>query len=153
MGEIAWIRIAGTAGVVWTSARPACGCGSAEPSSPGSPGCPATSRLGPQLLLVEALLGWTVAVASASECCWNGFERNTGGCTLPVVKTMIDLDDEALALAARELGTATKKDTVNAALAFVAERRRRIAALLEDPLALGVGPDIADAEIMRHARR
>jgi Arc/MetJ family transcription regulator len=65
-----------------------------------------------------------------------------------VVKTMIDLDDEALALAARELGTTTKKDTVNAALAFVAERRRRIAALLEDPLALGVGPDIADAEIM-----
>ena len=42
------------------------------------------------------------------------------------MKTMIDLDDEALSLAARELGTTTKKDTVNAALVFVANRRRRI---------------------------
>ena len=47
------------------------------------------------------------------------------------MKTMIDLDDEALAAAASELGTATKKDTVNAALAFVAERRRRMEELLE----------------------
>ncbi len=39
------------------------------------------------------------------------------------MKTMIDIDDEALELAARELGTTTKKDTVNAALAFVAGRR------------------------------
>lgn len=69
------------------------------------------------------------------------------------MKTMVDLDDEALALAATELGTHTKKDTVNAALAFVAERRRRIAALLEDPRALGVGPDITDSEIMDRARR
>ncbi len=66
---------------------------------------------------------------------------------------MIDLDDESLALAARELGTTTKKDTVNAALAFVAERRRRIEALLDDASALGVGPDIADVEIMSRARR
>jgi Arc/MetJ family transcription regulator len=69
------------------------------------------------------------------------------------MKTMIDLDDEALALAARELGTTTKKDTVNAALSFVAQRRRRIEQLLDDPLALGVGPDIGDQEIMRQARR
>ncbi|MGI8814794.1 MAG: type II toxin-antitoxin system VapB family antitoxin [Pseudonocardia sp.] len=69
------------------------------------------------------------------------------------MKTVIDLNDEALALAARELGTTTKKDTVNAALAFVAERRRRIDALLDDPYALGVGPDISDPEIMRRARR
>ena len=69
------------------------------------------------------------------------------------MKTMIDLDDEALALAAKELGTATKKDTVNGALRFVADRRRRIEQLLEDPLALGVGRDIADPEIMRQARR
>jgi len=69
------------------------------------------------------------------------------------MKTMIDLDDDALALAAKELGTTTKKDTVNAALAFVAERRRRIDALLDDPFALGVGPDISDPEIMRQARR
>jgi Arc/MetJ family transcription regulator len=69
------------------------------------------------------------------------------------MKTMIDLDDEALGLAARELGTTTKKDTVNAALAFVANRRRRIEQLLDDPYALGVGPDITDPEIMRTARR
>jgi Arc/MetJ family transcription regulator len=66
---------------------------------------------------------------------------------------MIDLDDEVLALAAKEFGTTTKKDTVNAALAFVAERRRRIDALLEDPYALGVGPDIGDVEVMARARR
>lgn len=69
------------------------------------------------------------------------------------MKTMIDVDDEALALAARELGTATKKDTVNAALEFVAHRRQRIEQLLDDPYALGLGPDITDPEIMRQARR
>jgi len=69
------------------------------------------------------------------------------------MKTMIDLDDEALALAAKELGTTTKKDTVNAALRFVADRRRRIEQLLEDPLALGVGRDIVGPEFMRRARR
>lgn len=69
------------------------------------------------------------------------------------MKTMIDLNDEALALAARELGTTTKKDTVNAALVFVADRRRRIEQLLDDPYAFGVGPDITDAEVMRQARR
>lgn len=69
------------------------------------------------------------------------------------MKTMIDIDDEALELAARELGTTTKKDTVNAALAFVAGRRRRIEELLGNPLALGVGPDIGDEEVMRRARR
>jgi Arc/MetJ family transcription regulator len=69
------------------------------------------------------------------------------------MKTMIDLNDEDLALAARELGTTTKKDTVNAALHFVASRRRRIEQLLNDPYALGVGPDISDPEVMRQARR
>lgn len=69
------------------------------------------------------------------------------------MKTMIDLNDEALDLAARELGTTTKKDTVNAALEFVASRRRRIERLLDDPFALGVGPDISDQDIMRTARR
>ncbi|HET7015410.1 MAG TPA: DUF2191 domain-containing protein [Streptosporangiaceae bacterium] len=52
-----------------------------------------------------------------------------------------------------ELGTTTKKDTVNAALEFVASRRRRIEQLLDDPYALGVGPDVGDPEIMRAARR
>jgi Arc/MetJ family transcription regulator len=69
------------------------------------------------------------------------------------MKTMIDLNDEDLALAAKELGTTTKKDTVNAALNFVASRRRRIEQLLNDPYALGVGPDITNPEVMRLARR
>jgi len=69
------------------------------------------------------------------------------------MKTMIDLNDEALVLASKELGTTTKKDTVNAALEFVAGRRRRIDQLLDDPYALGFGPDIADPEVMRQARR
>jgi Arc/MetJ family transcription regulator len=69
------------------------------------------------------------------------------------MKTVIDVDDEALALAAKELGTVTKKDTVNAALEFVARRRERIEALLDDPYALGVGPDIDDPDVMRGARR
>ncbi|MBS9536052.1 type II toxin-antitoxin system VapB family antitoxin [Mycobacterium sp. M1] len=33
-----------------------------------------------------------------------------------MARTMIDLDDDLLARAARELGTTTKKDTVHAAL-------------------------------------
>jgi Arc/MetJ family transcription regulator len=66
---------------------------------------------------------------------------------------MIDLNDEDLALAAKELGTTTKKDTVNAALNFVASRRRRVEQLLNDPYALCVGPDITDPEVMRQARR
>lgn len=69
------------------------------------------------------------------------------------MKTMIDLNEEALTLAAKELGTTTKKDTVNAALEFVAHRRRRIEQLLDDPYALGVGEDITDPEVMRQARR
>ncbi|MFI1914434.1 type II toxin-antitoxin system VapB family antitoxin [Nocardia sp. NPDC020380] len=69
------------------------------------------------------------------------------------MKTMIDLNDEALALAAKELGTATKKDTVNAALEFVAERRRRIEQVLNDPYGIGVGADIGDPEVMNRARR
>ncbi|MBL1077418.1 type II toxin-antitoxin system VapB family antitoxin [Nocardia sp. 2] len=69
------------------------------------------------------------------------------------MKTMIDLNDEALALAAKELGTTTKKDTVNAALEFVAQRRRRIEQILNDPYGIGLGPDIDDPEVMTKARR
>ena len=69
------------------------------------------------------------------------------------MKTMINLDDEAAAAAARELGTTTKKDTVNAALAFVADRGSRVAVLLDGPHRFGVGDDIGDPEIMAAARR
>jgi Arc/MetJ family transcription regulator len=46
-----------------------------------------------------------------------------------MARTVIDLDDELLASVARELGTSTKKDTVNAALREVLENRRRALAL------------------------
>jgi Arc/MetJ family transcription regulator len=44
-------------------------------------------------------------------------------------RTVIDLDDELVADAARALGTRTKKDTVNTALREVLENRRRAVAL------------------------
>jgi Arc/MetJ family transcription regulator len=67
------------------------------------------------------------------------------------MRTVIDIDDDALDAAAAELGTSTKRDTVNAALAYVAARRRR-AALFENPLVWG-GSDLADDEVMAGARR
>lgn len=64
----------------------------------------------------------------------------------------VDLDDEAVALAAEELGTSTKEETVKAALALVAGRRARIEAMFDDPYALGTGPDMGDEYVMRGAR-
>jgi Arc/MetJ family transcription regulator len=46
-----------------------------------------------------------------------------------MARTVIDLDDELVASVARELGTRTKKDTVNAALREVLTSRRRALAL------------------------
>jgi Arc/MetJ family transcription regulator len=68
------------------------------------------------------------------------------------VRTIIDLDDALLDAAQEELGTTTKKDTVNEALRYVAERRARARAVLDDPYLLG-GADLTDAKVMRGARR
>lgn len=46
-----------------------------------------------------------------------------------VSRTVIDLDDEALEAAAKELGTTTKRDTINTALREVTARYRRLRAL------------------------
>jgi Arc/MetJ family transcription regulator len=46
-------------------------------------------------------------------------------------KLLIEVDDEALAEAQQLLGTATKKDTVNAALVEVAQRIKRAKSLAE----------------------
>ncbi|WP_063045886.1 type II toxin-antitoxin system VapB family antitoxin [Nocardia pseudovaccinii] len=46
-----------------------------------------------------------------------------------MARTVIDVDDDALTEAARYLGTSTKRDTVNAALHEIIDRRRRAAAL------------------------
>jgi Arc/MetJ family transcription regulator len=44
---------------------------------------------------------------------------------------MVDIDEDALAEAAKVYGTTSKKDTVNAALRDVVARQRRLEALLE----------------------
>ncbi|MFD6316106.1 type II toxin-antitoxin system VapB family antitoxin [Streptomyces nigra] len=46
-------------------------------------------------------------------------------------RTVIDLDDDALEAAAKELGTSTKTDTVNTALREIVARNRRLRALDE----------------------
>lgn len=58
-------------------------------------------------------------------------------------KTPIEIDDEALALAAEVLGTKTKKDTVNAALREVGQRLERLRAL-EELRAMADEDDFAD---------
>jgi Arc/MetJ family transcription regulator len=66
-----------------------------------------------------------------------------------MAKTLIDLDEQYLAAAQRELGTTTKKDTVNAALrevAALAARRRDLQRLTAHGL-----PDLEDEEVMRAA--
>lgn len=47
------------------------------------------------------------------------------------MRTVIDLDDELLERARRELGTTTKKETVHAALRLAAERSARLEAVQE----------------------
>lgn len=68
-----------------------------------------------------------------------------------MARTTIDINDATLALAAKELGTSSKIDTVNAALMFVANRRQ-LAAAFEDPLMWG-SPELADPEVRAGARR
>ena len=66
-----------------------------------------------------------------------------------VTKTLIDIDDGALDLARRALGTTTKKDTVNQALAAVAAlsaRRRDL-----DRFTADLHADLRDADIMSNA--
>ncbi|MGO9501481.1 MAG: type II toxin-antitoxin system VapB family antitoxin [Streptosporangiaceae bacterium] len=48
---------------------------------------------------------------------------------MAMVKTPIEIDQDALATAAEVLGTTTKKDTVNAALREVGQRLVRLRAL------------------------
>jgi len=66
-----------------------------------------------------------------------------------VTKTLIDVDDDLLLRAQEALGTGTKKETVNLALAEViaaVARRREI-----ERLDAGVYVDLADSEVMRKA--
>jgi Arc/MetJ family transcription regulator len=48
---------------------------------------------------------------------------------LVLMKTVVDLDEDLLERARRELGTTTKKDTIHEALRLVAERSARLEAV------------------------
>jgi Arc/MetJ family transcription regulator len=66
-----------------------------------------------------------------------------------MAKTLIEIDEQYLAAAQRELGTTTKKDTVNTALREVtalAARRRDLKRLTSRSL-----PDLEDEDVMRGA--
>ncbi len=66
-----------------------------------------------------------------------------------MAKTLIEIDEQYLAAAQRELGTTTKKDTVNAALrevAALAARRRDLQRLTSRRL-----PDLENEDVMRAA--
>ena len=68
-----------------------------------------------------------------------------------MAKTLIDIDDDLLAAASKELGTKTKKDTVNAALAEVlalARRREHVEFLHGGGL-----PDLGDPDVAAGAWR
>ena len=67
-----------------------------------------------------------------------------------MTRTLVDIDDEALTAAAAELGTTTKVETVNRALAEIAARPRRLAFL---ETLRTTDDDLSDSEIMRGAWR
>jgi Arc/MetJ family transcription regulator len=67
-----------------------------------------------------------------------------------MARTLIDIDDEALAAAAEVLGTTTKVATVNQALAEIAARPKRLAFL--DTLDEVAG-DLGDPDVMSGAWR
>jgi Arc/MetJ family transcription regulator len=66
-----------------------------------------------------------------------------------MAKTLIEINEQYLAAAQQELGTTTKKDTVNTALrevAALAARRRDLKRLTSRGL-----PDLEDEDVMRAA--
>jgi Arc/MetJ family transcription regulator len=65
-----------------------------------------------------------------------------------MTRTLIDIDDASLAAAAHVLGTRTKVDTVNRALAEIAARPNRLAFL--DHLDQAAA-DLGDPDVMRRA--
>lgn len=67
-----------------------------------------------------------------------------------MARTMIEIDESALAEAAHLLGTTTKKDTVNAALREVIARLRRVDALKELQTLTARGEIDANAWEARH---
>lgn len=71
-----------------------------------------------------------------------------------MARTVIDVDDELLASVAQQLGTTTKRDTVNAALREVLENRRRALALTRlREAAIDGAIDLASLQDKRDYRR
>jgi len=66
------------------------------------------------------------------------------------MRTVIDIDDASLEAAKKVLGTKTKVETVNRALAEVANREARLLLLAHLDLA---GQDLADESVMSSAWR
>ena len=66
------------------------------------------------------------------------------------MRTVIDIDDASLEAAKKVLGTTTKVETVNRALAEVANREARLALLANLDSA---GSDLADESVMSTAWR
>jgi len=67
-----------------------------------------------------------------------------------MTRTLVDIDDDALAAAAAELGTTTKVETVNRALAEIAARPRRLRAL---EALRSADDDLGNEDVMRGAWR
>jgi Arc/MetJ family transcription regulator len=67
------------------------------------------------------------------------------------MKTVIDLDPELTAAAAKVLGTTTKKDTIHAALAAAISEAERTALRRARLLNSAGGPDLADDAVMSGA--
>lgn len=65
----------------------------------------------------------------------------------------MDIDDEALAAAAAELGTATKKDTINTALRLIASRRDRAVRAAAATHVFGDPKGLGDPEVRRELTR
>jgi Arc/MetJ family transcription regulator len=73
---------------------------------------------------------------------------------MPMSRTLIDVDDDALARAASVLGTATKVETVNRALQLVAESGARQAERDRfDGLLDLVGDRLAETDVRAEAWR
>jgi Arc/MetJ family transcription regulator len=67
-------------------------------------------------------------------------------------KTLINIDDEALALAMAHYGTTVKREAINRALREVAERRLRETDDLEDWI-IRVGGRLAEADLRQAWRQ
>src|SRR5215467_11100563 len=94
------------------------------------------------------------ASAAADACCisrYGAMRYTQEAKEAAMAKTLIEIDEQYLAAAQRELGTTTKKDTVNTALREVtalAARRRDLQRLTSRSL-----PDLEDEDVMRAAWR